>query len=99
MAHLRAMGQGEALLHWGHNPLGAVMMLLPMALVLALGLTGWMQGTDTYFGEHWLQDLPECLANALIAAAGLHAAAALVMGRIERTRLVKAMVTGVKERC
>jgi cytochrome b len=99
MTHLRATRQGEALLHWGHNPLGAVMMLLPMALVLALGLTGWMQGTDTDFGKHWLQDLHEFLANALIASAGLHAAAALVMGRIERTRLVKAMVTGVKERC
>lgn len=98
MEHLRAMRQGRAVLHWGHNPLGAVMMLLMMALVLALGLTGWMQGTDTYFGEEWLQDLHEFLANALIASAGLHAAAALVMGRIERTRLVRAMVTGVKER-
>jgi cytochrome b len=28
----------------------------------------------------------------------LHALAAIVMGRFERTRLIKAMVTGVKER-
>ena len=38
------------------------------------------------------------LANALLLSAGLHAASAIVMGRIERTRLIKAMVTGVKER-
>jgi cytochrome b len=31
-------------------------------------------------------------------SAGLHATAALVVGRLERTRLIKAMVTGVKER-
>ena len=84
--------------HAGHNPLGALMMLSLMSLVLALGLTGWLQGTDTYFGEEWLQNLHKGLANALMLSAGLHAAAALVMGRLERTRLVKAMVTGVKER-
>ena len=57
-----------------------------------------MQGTDRFFGEEWLQELHELLAHALLLSAGAHAAAALVVGRIERTRLVKAMVTGVKER-
>jgi cytochrome b len=96
--HIRAMRSGQPEHHWGHNPLGALMMLVLMVLVLSLGATGWLQGTDTYFGEAWLQDLHELLANTLIAAAGLHAAAALVVGHIERTRLVKAMLTGVKER-
>ena len=74
------------------------MMFLLMGLVIALGVTGWMQGTDAYFGEEWLQELHELLAHALLLSAGLHAASAIAMGRIERTRLVKAMVTGVKER-
>lgn len=82
--------------HVGHNPLGALMMLALMALVLALGLTGWLQGTDTFWGEEWLQELHEWLANGLLLAAGLHAAAAIVMGRLERVNLVRAMVTGVK---
>lgn len=84
--------------HWGHNPTGALMMLALMALVLALGVTGWMQGLDAFWGDEWLEDTHGFLANALMALAGLHAAAALVVGRLERTRLVKAMVTGVKER-
>lgn len=96
--HLRAMRSGRPEHHWGHNPVGALMMFLLMGLVIALGVTGWMQGTDAYFGEEWLQELHEVLANALLLSAGLHAASAIVMGRIERTRLVKAMVTGVKER-
>jgi cytochrome b len=96
--HLQAMRSGRPEHHWGHNPLGALMMFLLMGLVLALGVTGWMQGTDAYFGEEWLQELHELLAHALLLSAGLHAASAIVMGRIERTRLVKAMVTGVKER-
>jgi len=96
--HLRAVRSGHPEHHWGHNPLGALMMFLLMGLVLALGVTGWMQGLDAFWGEEWLQDLHETLADALLLAAALHAGAALLMGRIERTRLVKAMVTGVKER-
>lgn len=91
-----ARQHGEPLRHVGHNPLGAVMMLVLMALVLLLGTTGWLQTTDRFWGVEWLQDLHELLANGLIGAAGLHACAALVMGRLERTNLVAAMFTGVK---
>lgn len=94
--HLKALRQGQHPAYAGHNPLGALMMLALMALVLALGVTGWLQGTDAFFGEEWLQELHEALANGLLIAAGVHAAAAIVMGRIERVNLVKAMVTGIK---
>ncbi len=97
-AHLRALQRGELPHHAGHNPLGAVMMLALMALVLALGATGWLQTTDALFGAEWLMELHEALADGLLWAAGLHAAAAIVMGRLERVRLVRAMVTGVKQR-
>ena len=96
--HLQAMRSGHPEHHWGHNPLGALMMFLLMGLVIALGITGWMQGLDAFWGEEWLQELHEVLADALLVSAGLHAASALVMGRIERTRLVKAMFTGIKEK-
>ena len=72
------------------------MMLALMALVLALGLTGWLQGTDAFWGEEWLQVLHEWLADGLMLAAGLHAAAAIAIGRMERVNLVQAMFTGVK---
>ena len=84
--------------HAGHNPLGALMILALMALVLALGVTGWMQTLDAWWGEEWVQELHEQAASALIVLATLHALAAIVMGRLERTRLVRAMFTGVKER-
>lgn len=96
-AHVRALRNGEHPAYLGHNPLGALMMLALMATVLALGVTGWMQTTDTFFGEEWLMELHEVLAHGLLIAAGLHAAAAIVMGRVERVRLVRAMVTGTKQ--
>lgn len=96
--HIAALREGRVEHHDGHNPLGALMMLALMTLVLALGATGFLQTTDTFWGEEWLQELHEVLGSALIGLAGLHGAAAIVMGRIERTNLVGAMVTGVKRR-
>ncbi|MFM2075194.1 MAG: hypothetical protein RJB34_1499 [Pseudomonadota bacterium] len=97
MRHFSAVRKGQHPQYVGHNPLGALMMLALMATVLLLGLTGWMQTTDAYFGEEWLMDLHEYLADGLLVAAGLHAAAAIVMGRLEKVGLVRAMITGIKQ--
>lgn len=94
--HLRHMIYGEQDRHVGHNPLGAMMMFALMALVLALGVTGFMQGLDFYWGEEWLMDLHDTLADILISLAIVHALAAIVMSRIEHTNLIKAMITGFK---
>jgi cytochrome b len=96
--HVRALLGGETEHHWGHNPLGALMVFALLGMVLSLGLTGWMQTLDAFWGVEWLMDLHEGLGEWLLPMVGLHAGATIIMGRIERTRLVKAMVTGVKER-
>lgn len=96
--HVRTLVRGRPEHTWGHNPLGALMVLGLMVMVLSLGLTGWMQTLDAFWGVDWVQDLHEGLAKGFMPMVGVHALAALVMGRIERTRLIKAMVTGVKER-
>lgn len=95
--HVRAMFSGELERHSGHNPLGALMMFALMGTVIGLGVSGWMQTLDAFWGEEWLQAIHEFLANTLIALATLHALSAIVMGRIERTKLIKAMFTGEKE--
>lgn len=96
--HLQHLKAGTHDDYPGHNPVGALMMFALMALVLSLGVTGFMQGSDAFWGEEWLQELHEMLASALIALAALHATAAIVMSRLERINLVRAMFTGVKER-
>lgn len=97
-SHLAGLLSGAKDHHDGHNPVGAVVMLAMLAIVLALGTTGFLQTTDAFWGEEWLQELHEGLASALIGLAGLHAAAAIVMSRVERTNLIAAMITGVKVR-
>ena len=74
------------------------MILALISAVLGLGVTGWMQTLDTYRGDELLQDVHEILGNVLIGLATLHAVSTLVMGRLERSRLIRAMFTGVKER-
>ena len=98
LQHVRSLLSRRPNHHVGHNPLGAAMMLTLMVLVLSLGLTGWLQTTDWFWGDETMQEIHETLATTLIWLAGLHAASALVMGRIERVRLVRAMFTGVKQR-
>ena len=94
--HVGALLRGEIPEHAGHNPLGALMMLALMALVAALGVSGYLQTTDAFWGEDWLQEVHEALASTLIALAGLHAVAAIVMSRLSGVNLVAAMITGVK---
>ena len=96
--HMRSLKSGIHGDHVGHNPLGALMMMALLVIVICIGVTGWMQTLDAYWGEEWLQDLHKVLANILIGMASLHVTAAVVMGRLERTRLIRAMVTGKKER-
>lgn len=95
--HFLALRKGQHPQYVGHNPLGALMMLALMVAVLSIGLTGWMQTTDAYFGEEWLMELHGWLANGLLIAAGLHGVAAIVVGRYERVNLVRAMITGIKK--
>lgn len=96
--HIRQLKSGKPEMHWGHNPVGALMILALISLVLGLGVTGWMQTLDAFWGDELLMDVHEVLGNLLIGLATLHALAAIVMGRLERTRLIRAMFTGVKER-
>ena len=95
-AHVRHLRDPDHIPDVGHNPLGALMMLALMALVLALGVSGWLMGTDAFWGEEWLEELHGLLANTLIVFASLHALAAIVMSHLEKSGLIRAMFTGKK---
>jgi cytochrome b len=82
----------------GHNPLGAVMVLAMLGLVVALGITGWLMGTDAYWGEEWLEDLHETLSDVLLACVALHLAGVTRASLKTRINLPRAMLTGYKTR-
>ncbi|MCE2657594.1 MAG: cytochrome b/b6 domain-containing protein [Rubrivivax sp.] len=92
--HWQALKARQPDAHAGHNPLGALAMLMLMALVLLLGLTGWMQGTDAFWGDEWLEELHEGLATALELLALFHALAAVLVGWWQGSNLILPMISG-----
>ncbi|TDH38555.1 cytochrome B [Pseudohoeflea suaedae] len=80
----------------GHNPLGAAMVVTLLVMVAAIGLTGWMQTTDAYWGVEWVQETHEVLAELLLVAIALHVAGVVHASFRHRENLVGAMITGRK---
>lgn len=78
----------------GHNPLGALMILLLLVLLAALTITGWMQSLDRFWGEDWVHDLHAFLANSLMVLVAVHIVAVIAMSRISGLQLVRTMLAG-----
>jgi cytochrome b len=94
--YVAALARGREPRTLGHNPAGAVMMLLLMGLLGGVLATGWMMGLDAYWGVEWVEELHEAFANAILVLALLHAAAALFESYRHRENLVWSMITGRK---
>lgn len=78
----------------GHNPLGAWMSFTIWALVLFLGITGWITQLDRFWGEEWLHRVHTVAAYVLGGCACLHIVGVLTASRVYRTNLPRRMVTG-----
>lgn len=89
--HLSLLRRGRAEPSLGHNPLGAI------AVVVLLGLTAIVVWSGA-FGGHAAEDVHELVGWTLLAMIGLHIAAVVVMSLLERENLARAMVVGSKSR-
>lgn len=80
----------------GHNPAAAAMMIALLIGVILVGITGWLQTTDRFFGEEWLEQLHEVLAYVVLVMVGLHVVAAITESFHYRENLIASMVHGRK---
>lgn len=78
----------------GHNPLGGLMILFLLLMLLVTALSGWLQDTDAFWGEAWVQALHEGAADLVMAAVVVHVLAVLLVQRLTGVALVRAMLTG-----
>lgn len=92
----RSLTNGQFNHHIGHSPLGAVMMLSLCGILLLLGATGWLMGTDYFWGENWLEEVHETLSGILQILVAIHILAALFLSYYERVNLVASMIHGKK---
>ncbi len=69
---------------------------LMVALVLFLGVTGWMLSWDRYFGEEWLEELHENVSWVLIGLVAAHVSILLRPGIKRGSKLIGLMIRGQK---
>jgi cytochrome b len=79
--------------HVGHNPAGGWAVLALLGLGLATALSGYAAFTVR---AHWLEELHEGVAGAMLALVFVHIGAVLVSSLIHRENLVRAMWNGFK---
>jgi len=84
--HVSELLRGHAEPTLGHNPLGAVSVLVLLAMVAA----------TVYTGVTLAEDAHEAIAWTLLAFVGVHVVAVIVMSRLSRENLIVAMFTGTK---
>ncbi len=93
--HLGHLLGGKAYRRLGHSPLGALVMLLMMAAIATLGISGFlMQEVDALWGADWPLTLHGWVADGLAALVVIHLAAALIESIHLRENLPLSMITG-----
>jgi cytochrome b len=93
--YLSSILRGRPEHHVGHNPAGAVAIVLLLLMSAATFVTGWANYNE--LGGAWLEALHEGVANFMLAVVGVHVAGAVVASWLHRENLVRSMLNGRKE--
>lgn len=82
--------------HLGHTPLGALMIFNLLFSLLAIGLSGWLMTTNTFWGVEWVEDAHEAFVTWAEISLVLHVAAVVWESWRTGVNLPQAMITGTK---
>ncbi|MEY4155971.1 MAG: hypothetical protein RJB64_692 [Pseudomonadota bacterium] len=93
--YARAMLAGKPEHYVGHNPAGAVGIVLLLLLSLAAVASGWANYIE--LGGNLIEDMHEVAGNLMLTLVIVHVAAVLLTSWMHRENLVRSMVTGEKE--
>ena len=93
-AYVMSLRSGRPEHHVGHNPAGAVAVVVLLALTAVTALSGW--ATYAELAGDWMGELHEAVANLMLAVVLVHVAGVVVSSRLHHENLVRAMVTGRK---
>jgi cytochrome b len=95
IGYLKSLLSGQPQRFVGHNPAGALAIVLLLALGLATGASGFAMYNE--LGGEWLEEVHEACANAMLAVVVIHVAGVIVSSVLHKENLVRAMVSGYKE--
>jgi cytochrome b len=94
--YLRAMLRLRAPRYLGHNPAGGAMVLLLLATLAVLCMTGILMTTEAFWGVQWVDDLHSYASTFALILVGLHIGGVIVSSLEHRENLILAMITGWK---
>ena len=93
--YLAQLSRGQAEYPVGHNPAGAVAILLLLLLGIASGVSGWAVFEE--IAGDWLEALHALISDAMLAVVFVHIAGVLVSSYRQGENLIVAMITGRKQ--
>jgi cytochrome b len=94
MHYLRAMVSGKPEHYTGHNPAGAVAILMLLTSSVLIVATGWAIYND--FGGKLLEEIHEGASTFMLCVVGIHVLGVAVASRVHGENLVRAMLDGMK---
>ena len=95
MRYVKSLLKGQPEHTIGHNPAGAVAIVMLMVLSALIVATGWAIFNE--IGGNLLSELHEVTGNLMLLVVGVHVAGVVASSWLHRENLVRAMVTGKKE--
>jgi cytochrome b len=96
--YLMQVVRGQPGRYIGLNPAGAAMAVALLALLLISCVSGWMQITERFFGVDWVEQLHTYSSHLILALVVVHVAGVVLMCCLQGENLVRAMITGRKQR-
>lgn len=98
IAHFKELMRGDESEHLSHNPLGALMVYNLWASIIVISATGFMMGTNMFFGVEWVEELHEAVFGWLMVSVLFHVGGVIFESHRTGNRLVRAMITGEKSK-
>jgi len=96
MRFIQAMWRGAEPRYIGHNPAGSWMIIGLIIAMTITALTGWMYTLDLFWGEEWVEETHEAVANLMLGMVAIHVVGVLYASYAHQENLVRAMLTGEK---
>ena len=93
--YAKSMASGKPQHFVGHNPVGAVAIVLLILSGIAIVATGYAAFNE--IGGEWVAELHEVSSHIMLILVGIHIVGVIVASRLHRENLARAMVTGSKQ--
>ena len=94
--YLRQLMRGETGRYLGLNPAGAAMAVALLLSLVVSSVSGWMQVTERYFGDEWVERVHTWSSNLVLALAIGHVLGVVLVCALQKENLMRAMITGKK---